>query len=68
MILATVDRIEATAARMEQSIVDYNADQIARYGTRGNRAANPYGAAYDQRTQSDVPVPLSDPKMNLLDD
>ena len=64
MILETVDRIEATANRMEQAIIDHNADQIARYGTRGNRAANPYGSGYKgpgQMTQPLTPTPSSTP-------
>ena len=62
MILETVDRIEATASRMEQAIIDHNADQIARYGTRGNRAANPYGSGYKgpgQTTQLNTPTSSS---------
>ncbi len=71
MILETVDRIEKTANKMEQSIIDYNADQIARYGTRGYRAANPYGAAYKgpgQNTQTAPQALNNDPNIDLKDD
>jgi hypothetical protein len=64
MILETVDRIEQRANTMEQAIVDYNADQIARYGTRGNRAANPYGSGYKgpgQNTQPSTPASSTTP-------
>lgn len=71
MILDTVDQIEATATRMEQAIIDHNADQISRYGTRGNRAANPYGAGYKgpgQNTQATPSVLNNDPNLKILDD
>jgi len=71
MILDTVNRIESTAARMEQAIIDHNADQITRYGTINNRAANPYGAAYKgpgQNTQTAPQALNNDPNMQLQDD
>ena len=68
IILANIDEIESRSQVMEQAMVDYQADQIAQYGTRANRAANPYGAAYGQESQTEAPVPSSDPKMNLKDD
>ena len=68
IILANIDEIESRSQVMEQAMVDYQADQIAQYGTRANRAANPYGAAYGQESQTDAPVPSSDPKMTILDD
>lgn len=68
IILANIDEIESRSQVMEQAMVDYQADQIAQYGTRANRAANPYGAAYGQESQTDAPVPPSNPNMTLLDD
>ncbi len=68
IILANIDEIESRSQVMEQAMVDYQADQIAQYGTRANRAANPYGAAYGQDSQTDAPVPPYNSNMTLLDD
>jgi len=65
-ILKVINRIEATAARMEKGIVDNNANQIARYGTRDNRAANPYGSALDQNNSSNGSETTN--SLNLMDD
>jgi hypothetical protein len=68
VILDTINEIEGRSQVMEQAMVDYQAQQIAQYGTRENRAANPYGAAYDQRTQTDESEPTFDPNMTIMDD
>jgi len=68
IILANIDEIESRSQVMEQAMVDYQADQIAQYGTRANRAANPYGAAYGQESQTEAPVSPSNSNMTILDD
>jgi len=65
-ILEVINRIEATAARMEKGIVDNNANQIARYGTRDSRATNPYGSALDQNNSSNGSETTN--RLNLMDD
>jgi hypothetical protein len=70
-ILSTVDDIEMYVDQMESSLDAYTADQIARYGTRGNRVANPYGAGYKgpgQSTQAASPEANNDPNIDLKDD
>jgi hypothetical protein len=61
-LLETVDRIQTAANKMEQSIVDHNAVQTMTYGTRGRRAANPYGERYDGPPQgSEMSTPVVSP-------